>query len=75
MPDEVGKEQANGDGDERWPDPSQSVEELKTTAKRLKVRIEQEKRRMDLPVDSTLGDPNWDKRAKDGNLDLPDDQD
>ena len=53
------------------PDASQSVDQFKAASKRLKDRIEVEKRRHDLPVDSNLGDPNWEEQAKDGHLDLP----
>ena len=53
------------------PDASQSVEELKALSKRLKERIEEERRQHDLPVDSHLGDPDQEERAKDGHLDLP----
>jgi hypothetical protein len=28
-----------------------------------------------MPFDSTLGNPNWDKNAADGHLDVPDDDD
>jgi hypothetical protein len=57
------------------PDASQAVEHLKAASKRLKDRIEEEKRRRDLPIDSNLGDPKWEERAKDGHLDLaPEDE-
>ncbi len=57
------------------PDASQAVDQLKATSKRLKERIEEEKRRHDLPMDSNLGDPNWEEQAKDGHLDLPPEDD
>ena len=60
-------------GRESRTDPS--VEDLEEASERLKQRILEEKRRHDLPLDSTLGDPNWDERAKDGHLDRPDDDD
>ncbi len=56
---------------EPQPDASQSLDQLKTFSKHLRERIEEEKRRHDLPVDSNLGDPNWEERAADGHLDLP----
>ena len=34
----------------------------------LKKRIEEAKRRHDMPLDSNLGDPNWEERAADGHL-------
>ena len=56
-------------------DASQSVERLRAISKRLKERIEEETHRHHLPVDSHLGDPNWEERAKDGHLDLPPEDD
>lgn len=60
---------------ETEPDLSKSLEKLKASSKSLKGRIEGEKRRRDLPLDSQLGDPNWEEGAKDGHLDLPPDDD
>jgi hypothetical protein len=57
------------------PDDSRAIDQLQAQSKRLKERIEEEKRRHDMPVDSHLGDPNWEERAKDGHLDLPPDED
>ena len=37
----------------------------------LKRRIDEAKRRHDMPIDSNLGDPNWEERAADGHLDIP----
>jgi len=59
--------EANGPG------ASQSLEALEAATKRLGEKIAEAKRRHDLPVDSTLGDPNWDERAKDGRFDRKDD--
>ncbi|MBV8104328.1 MAG: hypothetical protein JO223_06855 [Hyphomicrobiales bacterium] len=36
---------------------AKSLDRLKEKSKEVKARIEQEKRRHDLPVDSKLGDP------------------
>jgi hypothetical protein len=39
----------------------------------LKARIAEAKRNLGLPVDSALGNPEWERRAADGRFDLPDD--
>jgi hypothetical protein len=52
-----------------------SMSELKRASEELKVKIAEAKARNDMPFDSTLGNPNWDKNAADGHLDLPDDDD
>jgi hypothetical protein len=52
-----------------------SMSELKRSSEELKVKIAEAKARNDMPFDSTLGNPNWDKNAADGHLDLPDDDD
>jgi hypothetical protein len=41
----------------------------------LKTKIAEARGRNDMPLDSTLGNPNWDKNAADGHLDVPDDDD
>jgi hypothetical protein len=41
----------------------------------LKAKIAEAKGRSDMPFDSTLGNPNWDKNAADGHRDVPDDDD
>ena len=41
----------------------------------LKKRIDEAKRRHDMPVDSNLGDPNWEERAADGHLDVAPEED
>ena len=40
----------------------------------LKKRIAAAKRRRDLPLDSNLGDPDWEDQAADGRFDLPDEE-
>jgi len=52
-----------------------SLSELSRASKQLKAKIAEAKARSDMPFDSTLGDPNWDKNAADGHLDVPDDDD
>jgi hypothetical protein len=51
-----------------------SFGELKKASDDLKERIAEAKRRHDMPIDSALGNPNWEERAKDGRLDRPDDE-
>jgi hypothetical protein len=47
----------------------------KEQSRDLKRRIEEAKRRHDMPVDSNLGRPDWEERAADGRLDLPENDD
>ena len=48
--------------------------ELEKESAELKARIEEAKKRSDMPLDEALGDPNWERRAADGHLDRPDDE-
>jgi hypothetical protein len=50
---------------------TKSLDRLKEQSKEVKAKIEQEKRRHDLPVDSKLGNPAWEQSVADGHLDLP----
>jgi hypothetical protein len=52
-----------------------SLSQLSRASKELKAKIAEAKARNDMPFDSTLGNPNWDKNAADGHLDVPDDDD
>ena len=56
-------------------DLSKSLERLKEQSAEVKAKIEQEKRRHDLPLDSKLGNPAWEESAADGHLDLPEEDD
>jgi len=47
---------------------------LKKASEDLKSRIEEAKKRNDMPLDSTLGNPKWDQDAADGHLDRKDDE-
>jgi hypothetical protein len=49
--------------------------ELRKASEDLKARIEEAKKRNDMPLDSTLGNPKWDQDASDGHLDRRDDDD
>jgi len=55
------------------PDPE--VAELRKTSDDLKAKIAEAKARNDMPLDSALGNPNWEKNAADGHLDVGDDKD
>lgn len=68
MPDRKPSEQSTEDF-------SKSLERLKQESQEVKAKIEQEKRRHDLPLDSSLGDPAWEEKAADGRFDVPDDED
>lgn len=52
-----------------------STSNLRKASDELKAKIAKAKGRSDMPFDSTLGNPNWDRNAADGHLDLPDDDD
>ncbi len=52
-----------------------ALPELRKAADDLKTKIDEAKRRNDMPVDSALGNPGWEQRAADGHLDVPDQDD
>ena len=52
-----------------------STSDLRKASDDLKARIAEARARNDMPLDSALGNPNWEKRAADGRFDLPDDDD
>ena len=52
-----------------------SMSDLRSASEKLKAKIAEAKARNDMPFDSTLGNPNWDKNAADGHRDVPDDDD
>ena len=54
------------------PDP---LDELKKKAEDLKARIEEAKKRSDMPINSALGSPAWEQNASDGHLDRKDEDD
>ncbi len=51
------------------------VQELRKASEELKAKIAEAKSRNDMPLDSALGNPNWEKNAADGHLDVPDAED
>ena len=52
-----------------------STSNLRKASDELKAKIAKARGRSDMPFDSTLGNPNWDRNAADGHLDVPDDDD
>jgi hypothetical protein len=52
---------------------SKSLKELEEESSELKAQIDKERRAHDMPVNSKLGDPKWEEKAKDGRFDLPED--
>ena len=52
---------------------SKSLKELEEESSELKAQIDKERRAHDMPVNSKLGDPKWEEKAKDGRFDLPKD--
>jgi hypothetical protein len=54
---------------------SKSLKQLEEESNALKAKIEQERRSHNMPIDSQLGDPKWEEKAKDGRFDRAEDQD
>jgi hypothetical protein len=54
---------------------TESLRKLKEASQDLKSRIEAEKHAHDMPIDSKLGNPDWEELAKDGRFDRPADED
>ncbi len=52
-----------------------SASDLRKAADDLKAKIAEARGRNDMPLNSALGNPNWERRAADGHLDVPDDDD
>jgi hypothetical protein len=48
---------------------SKSLKQLEEESNDLKAKIEQERRSHNMPIDSQLGDPKWEEKAKDGRFD------
>ena len=53
---------------------SKSLKRLEEESHELKAKIDQERRSHDMPVDSQLGNPNWEEKAADGRFDRPKDE-
>ena len=54
---------------------SGSLPELRKASEDLKTKIAEAKRRNDIPLDSALGNPDWERSAADGHADIPDEDD
>ena len=54
---------------------TESLTELRKSSEDLKARIADARRHNDMPIDSALGNPNWEEDAGDGRFDVPDDED
>jgi hypothetical protein len=52
-----------------------SLKELEKESEELKAKIDQERRARDMPINSNLGNPEWDEKAKDGRFDRAHDED
>jgi hypothetical protein len=48
--------------------------DLRKASEDLKAKIAEAKRRNDMLLDSALGNPNWEKNAADGHLDVRDEE-
>ena len=72
MPDDSSIEPANKAS---HPDPAQFEADLKKKSEDLKARIEEARQRNDMPLDSALGSPKFERDAADGHLDVPDKED
>jgi hypothetical protein len=60
-------------GDRPTPDPS--FDQLQRASEDLKKRIEEERRKNAMPINSSLGDPAVDAANADGHNDLKEDED
>lgn len=56
-------------------DEKASTSYLQKASEQLKAKIAEAKGRNDMPLNSALGNPKWEKNAADGRLDVPDDDD
>jgi hypothetical protein len=54
---------------------SKSLRKLEEESSDLKAKIKQERRAHNMPIDSQLGDPKWEEKAKDGRFDRAEDED
>jgi hypothetical protein len=52
---------------------SKSLKQLEKESADLKAEIDRDRRAHDMPVDSKLGNPNWEEKAADGRFDRPKD--
>ena len=54
---------------------AKSLKQLEEASSELKAKIEQERRSLNMPINSQLGDPKWEEKAKDGRFDRTEDED
>jgi hypothetical protein len=54
---------------------AKSLKELEEESSELKAKIEQERKAQNMPINSQLGDPKWEEKAKDGRFDRAEDED
>jgi hypothetical protein len=62
-------------GSEKLEKDEAAFADLKKASENLKARIDEEKRRNDMPLNSSLGDPKIDAENADGRRDLPEGED
>jgi hypothetical protein len=62
-------------GAERLDRITESLSELRKASDDLKAKIAEARRRNEMPIDSALGNPNWEQDAADGRFDVPDEED
>jgi hypothetical protein len=53
----------------------ESLSEMRRASEDLEARIADARRHNGMPIDSALGNPNWEREAADGRLDVPDEED
>jgi hypothetical protein len=53
---------------------SKSLKQLEEESRELKSKIDEERRAHDMPINSKLGDPKWEEKAKDGRFDRPENE-
>ena len=49
--------------------------DLRKESEELKAKIAEAQKRNDMPLDEALGNPGWERRAAEGHLDRPEDED
>jgi len=54
---------------------TESLSELRKASEDLEARIADARRHNEMPIDSALGNPNWEQDAADGRFDVPDEED
>ena len=55
--------------------PSADIDDLTKASDDLKRRIDEARKRSDMPIDPQLGSPDFQQKAADGRFDLPDEDD